>query len=300
MAPEPLASLPSMAKQSTPKTMSSRLMTMKFMQRGAAAAAAATPEAASPATPKSEEPSSSKRRKFSHAPSSVASTPATPLYDQKAIQEALEEEEKKRLAAVEKRAAELGDSHWVLPGVSAKPKSKPLNVVQVGFAQIDYTGSTSAYSDNPFEESSALPPQPQFRRFNLKKPEAEKKEKKDDDDSDGSSDADSDDNSDDDNSAEDRKRGGRGQARGRRDTLDGSATKRARSSVSLSSKREEERKKAQQLAGKRRQKEVKLNQLSSISSSGAQTFQQRPASNMTCHGCGKVGHKVSECPKKRR
>lgn len=159
-----------MAKQSTPKTMSSRLMTMKFMQRGAAAAAAAgTPEAASsPATPRSED-GSAKRRKFSHT-SSVASSPATPLYDQKAIRAAIEEEEKKREAAIEKRAAELGDSHWVLEGAAALPKSgsRPLlNVVQVGFSQIDYAG-TSAGNDDPFESGSA-PSQTQFRRFNMKK-----------------------------------------------------------------------------------------------------------------------------------
>src|SRR5262249_40142869 len=97
MPPTPATGMPAMAKQSTPKTMASGLMTMKFMQRGAAAAAAAaaagTPEASSPATPRSED-RSGKRRKFSHTPS-AASSPATPLYDQKAIQAALEEEEKK-------------------------------------------------------------------------------------------------------------------------------------------------------------------------------------------------------------
>lgn len=304
MAPVAPAALPAMAKQSTPKTMSSRLMTMKFMQRGAAAAAA-TPEASPLATPKSEEGgSTSKRRKFSHAPS-AANTPATPLYDQKAIQDALEEEEKKRLAAVERRAAELGDSHWVLPGAAAKPKlgaRKPLNVVQVGFAQIDYSGTTTADSDSPFEESSA-PAQTRFLRFNMKKAKVEKKV--DEHGSDDSSDSDSDDNPDDDNSGAERKPTGSagrgGQARGRRDALDNAAHKRARSSgASVSSKREEERKKAQQLAGKRRQKDIKLNQLSSISSAGSQAFQQRPASGMTCHGCGKVGHKAVECPSKRR
>lgn len=163
-----------MAKPSTPKTMSSRLMTMKFMQRGAAAAAAAAATVdhpSSPATPRSEDSSSSKRRKYSHA-MSVAGSPATPLYDQKAIQAALEEEEKKRLVAVEKRAAELGDSHWVLPGVSALPKNgtQTLNVVTVGFAQIDYPAASGDNDDddNPFEESAAPPPSSQIRRFNMK------------------------------------------------------------------------------------------------------------------------------------
>ena len=106
--------------------------------------------------------------------SSVVSSPATPLYDQKAIQAAMEEEEKKRRAAIEKRAAELGDSHWVLEGAAALPRSsfRPLlNVVQVGFAQIDHAGAAGGGDDDPFDTSS-VSAQSQFRRFNMKKPKA--------------------------------------------------------------------------------------------------------------------------------
>ena len=166
-----------MAKQSTPKTMSSRLMTMKFMQRGAAAAAAAaatatdTPEAASsPGTPRGGDDGSAKRRKTAHTPSSAASSPATPLFDQQAIKSAVEEEEKRNRAAIEKRAAELGDSHWVLEGAASLPPrtARPLlNVVEVGFAQIDYAGASSK-DDDPFDLGSA-PTQPQIQRFNMKK-----------------------------------------------------------------------------------------------------------------------------------
>lgn len=167
-----------MAKQSTPKTMSSRLMTMKFMQRGAAVAAAAAagaPEASSPATPQSAGSGSAKRRKLSHTPS-AASSPATPLYDQQhAILAVTDEEEKRRQAAVERRAAELGDSHWVLEGVASLPPraSRPLlNVVQVGFAQIDHPGDGApSADDDPFDFGS-MPAQPQFRRFNMKKSKA--------------------------------------------------------------------------------------------------------------------------------
>jgi len=176
--------MPAMAKQSTPKTMSSRLMTMKFMQRGAAAAAAAaataadTPEAAtasSPATPRSggDDGSAAKRRKTAHTPTSAASSPATPLFDQQAIKSAVEEEEKRNRAAIEKRAAELGDSHWVLEGAASLPPrtARPLlNVVEVGFAQIDYAGASSR-DDDPFDLGS-VPTQPQIQRFNMKKSKA--------------------------------------------------------------------------------------------------------------------------------
>ena len=102
-----------------------------------------------------------------------SSSPATPLYDQTAIQAALEEEEKKRQAAIKKRAAELGDSHWVLEGAAAQlaKGSRPLlNVVQVGFAQIDYPGASGG-DDDPFDLGS-VPAQTQFRRFNMKKSKA--------------------------------------------------------------------------------------------------------------------------------
>lgn len=165
-----------MAKQSMPKTMSNRLAAMKFMQRGAAAAAAAaathTPEASPAATSRSDG-SSAKRRKVSHT-SSAAGSPAAAFYDHQAIKAAVEEEEKRNQAAVERRAAELGDSHWVLEGAAATPAkgSRPLlNVVQVGFTQIDYAGAPGGDDNDPFDLGS-VPAQPQFRRFNMKKSKA--------------------------------------------------------------------------------------------------------------------------------
>jgi hypothetical protein len=296
---------------------------MKFMQRGAAAAAAATstPEASSPATPRSDD-GSAKRRKISH-PSSATGSPATPLYDQKAIQAALEEEEKKRQAAIEKRAAELGDSHWVLPdaaGLRTRVSRPALNVMQVGFAQIDYAGASSGRSDgddDPFDMGS-VPGQTQMRRFNMKKskaclpgrdpmlqamltsyPQAVKKES---DNGSSSSDSESGSGSESGEASEDDDRSPASATeqpgRGRRNTLGEAERKRARSSVSR--RRDEERKKAQQLAGKRRKKEIKLNQLTSISSAGSQAFQRPSSAALTCHGCGKPGHKVIDCPNKKR
>ncbi|GAB1320305.1 hypothetical protein MFIFM68171_10515 [Madurella fahalii] len=293
MAPTP-AGLPAMTKQSTPKTMSSRLMTMKFMQRGAAAAAAAgASEASSPTTPRSDD-GSAKRQKTSHA-SSAAGSAAAPLYDQKAIQAALEDEEKKRQAAIEKRAAELGDSHWVLEGVSSLPKisARPLlNVVQVGFAQIDYTG-TSGGSDDPFDMGGSSA-QTQFRRFNMKSSKAQKKESRDSNDGGSGSSSGSEEDSEDESPPVP----ARGEPdRGRRNAVGNSEHERTRSSAS--GRKGEEQKRAQQLAGKRRKKDIKLNQLTSISSAGSQAF-QRPSSTLTCHGCGKPGHKVADCPNKKR
>jgi hypothetical protein len=128
---------------------------MKFMQRGVAASSANS----SPTTPHSEEDPSSKRRKVAQdSPSRRQSVPVT---DEKAIQAALEEEERKRQVAIAKQAAELGDTRWVLdfpvasPTASGKTPQAPLNVVQVGFAQIDSADSGAAGG--------------QMRRFNMKK-----------------------------------------------------------------------------------------------------------------------------------
>ncbi|KAK4230886.1 hypothetical protein QBC38DRAFT_507192 [Podospora fimiseda] len=298
MAPSIITGLPpSQAKQSTPKTMSSRLMTMKFMQRGAAAAAASPVSPSSPATPQSADSSTSKRRKFSHAVSTT-STPATPLYDQKAIQAAIEEEEKKRLAAVEKRAAELGDSHWVLPGAFALPNNgaRTLNVVTVGFAQIDYpaaSGRDDDNDDNPFEEGAAPPPSAQIRRFNMKTKKQEKQE-----DSGEKSDSSSDSNSDsEEGQVEEDETSPKYSKKRQASITDSSETKNRRRSI-VPSRKLEEQKKAAEFAGKRRAKEIKLNQLSSISGGGAS--QPRSPAILNCHSCGNPGHKAIDCPNKNR
>ncbi|KAK3692245.1 hypothetical protein B0T22DRAFT_8244 [Podospora appendiculata] len=292
------ADLPSMEKSATPKTMSSRLMTMKFMQRGAVAAAtaAATEAAKSPGTPvkEDEDGSASKRRKVADA--SVPSTPKTPvLYDQKALQAALEEEDKKRKAAIERRAAELGDSHWVLPGAFSTPKNGSrlsLNVVEVGFAQIDYPTAPGASEDVP--DVLNLAGKARFRQFNMKKSKSKAKDRKGEDEKSNSSDSNDDDDEDSD-SEDQASPAADGSGSGRRASTKEAALKRARPSVP--SRRDEERIKAQELAARRRKKDVKLNTLTSISSAGASTF-QKPSPPMVCHGCGKSGHIIAKCPRK--
>ncbi|KAK3357065.1 hypothetical protein B0T25DRAFT_145952 [Lasiosphaeria hispida] len=288
MAPATTAQPPAMAKQSAPKTMSSRLMTMKFMQRGAAAAAAS--EVSSPATPQTDEESSAvKRRKVAHK--SAPGTPTTPLYDQKALKTALEEEERKRLAAIEKRAAELGDSHWILGGVAATPKTgprQPLNVVQVGFAQIDYSTVAGDSEDAP--ETVDLSVKARFHQFNMKQTKDEDKEPS---------------NSDSDSSDEEEGEvspAGSDRTRERAASVVTSVVtplKRTKSNASITTRQKEERVKAQQLAGKRRKKDIKLNTLTSISSAGSQGF-QKPSPTFACHGCGKTGHKAADCPSKKQ
>lgn len=152
-----------MATQTPPKTMSSRLLTMKFMQR-----AAASSTASSPSTPQSEE-KSSKRRKLSHSPSAQQSIDA--LVDQTAVRKALADEERKRQEAVVRNAAESGDARWVLNtqktgATRSSPVQTPLNVVQVGFAQIDSSDNTDGQVGSLGTDHGAIQP---FRRYNMDK-----------------------------------------------------------------------------------------------------------------------------------
>ncbi|KAI8933336.1 hypothetical protein NX059_009960 [Plenodomus lindquistii] len=131
----------------TPKTMSSRLMTMKFMQRSAAKSTAS-----SPSTPNG--PPSKKVRL-----SKGGSAPGTPSsHDHEILQTALAEEERKRQEASDKAAQYSGETKWVLSfqdPLSGK-REDALKVRQAGFAEID------AEDDSSDEEEEARPARMQF------------------------------------------------------------------------------------------------------------------------------------------
>ncbi|KUI56293.1 hypothetical protein VP1G_03558 [Cytospora mali] len=240
-----------MASQ-TPKSASQRLLTMKFMQR---AAAAAPPSA--PSTPAADHEPSSKRRKTSGRAS--LGTPETQSYviDHRAAQAALEEEERKRQALVAKHAEALGDSHWVLDAAKlpgAQQGGAPLKIVQVGFSQIDRGGGGEAAEaqEEEEEEETTTIDGPTFRSDS-------------DSDSDDS-DSDSSGSSSEGSSEEDsRKKSGR--------TNYGSQKR-----PEIRSRRSVEWEKTQKLAKERRKKEVKLNTLTSISGSGSSNFGRSNAS----------------------
>ncbi|KAI1502728.1 hypothetical protein F5X99DRAFT_150472 [Biscogniauxia marginata] len=269
-----------MSGQTTPKTMSSRLLTMKFMQR-----AAASPSSA-PTTPNSEE-QSSKRQKTSH--SSAPQQDVASLVNQRAVQAAIAEEERKRQEALLQHAAELGDARWVLDipekaANSGHVVQTPLNVVQVGFAQID--SPDAAGDDNDLAGASRIKGQP-LRRWNMGKKEAPRANESDSDES--SSDSESND------SSEEHEPGR--QSYSQSPHMPSNASQSPSRKV-LQGKKSAERAKAIQLAERRRKKEVKLNTpksgisgLSSISSGGNSS---RPVI-FTCRRCGKPGHKAIDC-----
>ncbi|XXH05043.1 metalloprotease [Hypoxylon texense] len=267
----------------TPKSMSSRLLTMKFMQR-----AAAFPSS-SPTAPDTDE-QASKRRKVTHKPTAHENKDPAVQINQAAVQAAIAEEERKRQEALVKHAAELGDARWVLdiPDKAAGPGhaiQTPLNVVQVGFAQIDSqidsfdaTGLDAESTDNSH-----------IRAPMASKPNATKNDESQSESDSDSSESDSESDSD----ASSQEYGPGRDSNGQRPETQSDSPR----SV-LRRKRSAEQERAKQFAEKRRMKEVKLNSpkpspnsggLLSISSGGGTPT--RP----TCFRCGKPGHKGAEC-----
>jgi hypothetical protein len=138
--------------------MSSRLLTMKFMQR-----AAASPT--SPSTP--EEPSPKRRKKDSDSPSRP-SFDVNALVNKRAIEAAAAAEDAKRQAALEKAAAESGDTRWVLSFEDQRastPSNLALRVVHTGYANIDVPSSLRPMEDVE-EEKLVMVGRRSFGKFN--------------------------------------------------------------------------------------------------------------------------------------
>lgn len=126
------------------KALSSRLLTMKFMQR-----AAASPT--TPTTPSTPDEPSAKRRRIDSTPSKHFDVHA--IADQSRIQQALAEEEAKRQTALDRQAIEAGDSRWELNFVHKDQGARPsLQVIKAGFAALDY--SAEMERDSPEDEDS--------------------------------------------------------------------------------------------------------------------------------------------------
>ncbi|KAK0122008.1 hypothetical protein ONS95_010273 [Cadophora gregata] len=149
---------------SAPKAMSSRLLTMKFMQR---AAHSSSPSAAPPSP---DEPSPKRRRIDLSSTGTPSKVNVDALADRKAIQAALASEEAKRQSALEKQAAEAGDTRWVLSFEdqqhSAPSPTLALRVIQTGFANLDTSPSQFRITDDESDDHTSMVGRRSFGRFN--------------------------------------------------------------------------------------------------------------------------------------
>ncbi|QPH01796.1 hypothetical protein C2857_005999 [Epichloe festucae Fl1] len=254
----------------TPKGVSSRLLTMKFMQRAVASTS-------SSGSPDSDAPSV-KKRKLGQSP---APGRIDPNIDQALIQAALDDQEATRQAALEKHSA--ADSHWVLKTRLDKPQSqkqsRPLNIVYVGYGDVD--------SDDNNEDSSA---EGRTSTKPLKQNEGTKGQETSDSTDESSR------SSADDGSNTNRKRKNRSS-----DANSNTSNNFVRSRSQSRSRSDKESIRAKEFRDKRKKKEVRLNNLTSISSAGDGQFGTQSPPNTTamkCYNCQQTGHKASDCSKK--
>ncbi|KAL7918891.1 hypothetical protein ACQKWADRAFT_302840 [Trichoderma austrokoningii] len=249
----------------TPKGVSSRLLTMKFMQRAVASASSSSPQP-------DDSSQSSKKRKLKHSAATAAEERVSALIDQASIKAALEDQEAKRQAALAQHTA--SGAHWVLntklDKLNASTPSKPsLNVVYVGYGDID--------SDNESGGEDA----PQSGRTSTRKPKEVESQKPNSEKGDASNDESSSDGED-----TSRKRKER-----HSDAADGSS--RSRSQSRPRTRLNDESQRAKDFREKRKKKEISLNKITSISSSGGASS----STSSACYICKQPGHKAAGCPK---
>ncbi|KAL8943702.1 MAG: hypothetical protein Q9216_000901 [Gyalolechia sp. 2 TL-2023] len=243
------------------------LKNTKFMQR----AATSIP----PSTPQILDAPPSKRRKTSNNPSPIT----TPNADAQAYHAAIDAEEAKRNAAIERIAAEAGETKWVFSTAEterAQTADKKLQFLTAGYSDIDQDIQTT--------ERQSWIGRRNFGRFGHEM----KKQQGITVDSVSSSSANESPQGDtysDDEGTHDST--DPTEASIRKDTLQ-------RANAERKTMKPIRRAEAARLAKGRRSKEVKLNQLSSISGGGG------GGSGIECHFCGQKGHKKANCPGKAK
>ncbi|KAN0095397.1 hypothetical protein V8E51_016108 [Hyaloscypha variabilis] len=265
-----------------PKSMSSRLLTMKFMQRAAAS---------SPTTSASPDEPSPKRRKTDSNISTPSKINVDSLADRTAVQAALASEEAKRQAALEKQAADAGDTRWVLSFEDQRllAASSPLGlrIVQAGFANIDSSQSEIRIEEDGLEDKPVMVGRRSFGRFN------KALEKQQDPSLEETSESGSEDDDEDNDSSE----GSSSEADDPTSDLIKASRREAaeRAREERRFKKRAEKAEVEEIARKRRKNDVNLNGLTSLSGR-----QERPIPpDVKCFNCG-GNHFKKDCKERKR
>ncbi|MCJ1335966.1 hypothetical protein MMC09_001240 [Bachmanniomyces sp. S44760] len=284
------------------KTMSSRLMTMKFMQRAAASSSPSSSTNNNPHHPTIPTEPPSKRQKFSNSKSSAN--------DLQAITAALEAEESKRSEALERQGVLAGETKWVLSytdgndgsgrgGIGGSLDGGLVRVVTTGFSEIDRMARGEEKGDKDHDERRRRPPlevgRRSFGKFNraLEKRQSGEADTSSSEEASGDGERDDDGESDDDDDDSD-STGAQALIRKSREE----ATQRLK--AERKAQRRAEKAEALRLAERRKSKEVKLNKLSSISGGGGGGGGGGGSNiaKMECYNCGEKGHAKKDCPQR--
>lgn len=137
---------------------------MKFMQR----AAATSPLA--PSSPSTPDQFGSNKRQRTDSVASPLTFNVNELADQKAVRDALEAEEKRTQAALDKAARDAGDTRWVL-NFEQKPKQQSTGTMRVqsmSFAGIDRVPPVIWSMDEEEGDKSIGGGRRSFGKFNRK------------------------------------------------------------------------------------------------------------------------------------
>ncbi|KAF2753899.1 hypothetical protein EJ05DRAFT_489615 [Pseudovirgaria hyperparasitica] len=277
------------------KTMSSRLLTMKFMQR-----AAASPTSLSNSATTTPDSHRSKRLRYSGGAPTVTNSPSS---HSDAINAALAIEEEKRAKAAELEAERAGETRWVFsfqdPSAGKGTETDgALRVVTGGYADIDDSDDEPMGRFSFGKRQSKADSDTEKEESGEEGEDAIKEEDNKDDHDDDYDDDDDTGNEDADPAAtmikEERKK----------------ALEEAR--LKLKQRRKDKDKKMARAGADRRKKSVKLNVPKRVLANGDRhekltevrrdglSKAVRDMSDVVCHRCKKPGHMKAECPLSKR
>ncbi|XWW97614.1 hypothetical protein V2A60_005599 [Cordyceps javanica] len=196
-------------------------------------------------------------------------------FDQASVDAAMQAQEAKRKAALQQHAT--GDTHWVLntkfeKSATVKPSTVSRKIIYVGYGDIDSENDSGDGEDVAAKGRTST---------HKPKPKNESTQNQSDDESGNESGQGSDDSE----GLDSRKRKERGSQREESRSRSKSRTRQTAAEL-----------KAKELRDKRRKKEVRLNNITSISGAGDNSPSGK---SMTCYNCHQPGHRVSDCPRRK-